>query len=167
MSTMIWPVASSSTCARSMGRGAGPSKLIPSGVYPLPWQGHLNLCSAGFQSGVQPRCVQRAKITKMRSRFADHPDAVLGLEALIHARLEIRRVPDFENRAGFEKCARKEKAEEHQKIGGEKTPNTTPDDSTPHFCGGRNLFSSRFAFRRMRLWEQVWEEWRPPEPVPW
>src|SRR5208283_676718 len=50
-----------------MGRGAGPSKLIPSGVYPLPWQGHLNLCSAGFQSGVQPRCVQRPKMTKMRS----------------------------------------------------------------------------------------------------
>src|SRR5208337_1742968 len=50
-----------------MGRGAGPSKLIPSGVYPLPWQGHLNLCSAGFQSGVQPRCVQRPKITKIRS----------------------------------------------------------------------------------------------------
>src|SRR5947209_17864928 len=50
-----------------MGRGAGPSKLTPSGSYPEPWQGHLNLFSLGFQSGVQPRCVQMAEITKMPS----------------------------------------------------------------------------------------------------
>src|SRR5208283_6231989 len=74
--------------------------------------------------------------------FANHPDAVLSLEALIHARLEIRRVPDFENCAGFEKCARKEKAEEHQKISGEKTPNATPDNSAPQFGGGRDFRNS-------------------------
>src|SRR2546428_13895787 len=66
VSTTIWPCASSSTCARSIGRGAGPSKLIPSGVYPLPWHGHLNLFSADFQSGGQPKCVQRAKMQKRR-----------------------------------------------------------------------------------------------------
>src|SRR5262249_58084225 len=69
VSTTIWPSGSSSTWALSIGRGAGPSKLIPSLVYPLPWQGHLNLFSAGFQSGVHPRCVQRAYITKSRSAF--------------------------------------------------------------------------------------------------
>ena len=47
-------------CARSIGRGAGPSKFTPSLSYPLPWHGHLNLFSAGFQSGVHPKCVQRA-----------------------------------------------------------------------------------------------------------
>src|ERR1700722_16261575 len=60
VSTRICPSGASSTCARSIGRGAGPSKLIPSLSYPLPWHGHLNLFSLGFQSGVQPRCVQRA-----------------------------------------------------------------------------------------------------------
>src|SRR5205823_4262978 len=50
-----------------MGRGAGPSKLTPSGSYPEPWQGHLNLFSLAFQSGVHPRCVQMAEITKMPS----------------------------------------------------------------------------------------------------
>jgi hypothetical protein len=30
--------------------------------------------------------------------FPNHPDAGLGLETLIHAWLEIRWVPDFENR---------------------------------------------------------------------
>src|SRR5215469_18928625 len=30
VSTMIWPSGASSTCARSIGRGAGPSKFIPS-----------------------------------------------------------------------------------------------------------------------------------------
>jgi hypothetical protein len=39
---------------------AGPSKLTPSLSYPLPWHGHLNLFSLAFQSGVHPRCVQRA-----------------------------------------------------------------------------------------------------------
>src|SRR5437588_5527479 len=60
VSTRICPSGASSTCARSIGRGAGPSKLIPSLSYPLPWHGHLNLFSLGFQSGVQPKCVQRA-----------------------------------------------------------------------------------------------------------
>src|SRR6266567_4730477 len=60
VSTRTCPSGASSICARSMGRGAGPSKLIPSLSYPLPWQGHLNLFSLGFQSGVQPKCVQRA-----------------------------------------------------------------------------------------------------------
>src|SRR5258706_13640480 len=50
-----------------MGRGAGPSKLMPSGSYPEPWQGHLNLFSLDFQSGVHPRWVQIAEITKMPS----------------------------------------------------------------------------------------------------
>src|SRR5664279_3611054 len=50
-----------------MGRGAGPSKLMPSGSYPLPWHGHLNLFSLGFQSGVQPRWVQIAEMTKIPS----------------------------------------------------------------------------------------------------
>ena len=83
--------------------------------------------------------------------FPNHRDAGLGLESLIHAWLEIRWVPDFENRAGFEKCAWKEKAEEHQEISGEKTPNTTPYDSSPHFSGRRDLFNSSFGFGRRGL----------------
>ena len=43
---------------RSSGRGAGPSKLMPVILKPLPWQGHLNFCSRSSQLGVQPRCVQ-------------------------------------------------------------------------------------------------------------
>src|SRR5207247_234944 len=49
VSTMICPSGASWTLARSIGRGAGPSKLIPSLSYPLPWQGHLNLFSLCFQ----------------------------------------------------------------------------------------------------------------------
>src|SRR5579864_5988619 len=67
VSTRICPSGASSIFARSIGRGAGPSKLIPSLSYPLPWQGHLNLFSLGFQSGVHPKCVQRAQITNSRS----------------------------------------------------------------------------------------------------
>src|SRR3984957_16269173 len=67
VSTRTCPSGASSIFARSIGRGAGPSKLMPSLSYPLPWQGHLNLFSLGFQSGVQPRCVARAEITKSRS----------------------------------------------------------------------------------------------------
>src|SRR4029077_16980631 len=60
VSTRICPSGAMLILARSIGRGAGPSKFTPSLSYPLPWHGHLNLFSLGFQSGVQPRCVQRA-----------------------------------------------------------------------------------------------------------
>jgi hypothetical protein len=64
--------------------------------------------------------------------FPNHPNAVLLLESLVHARLEIRGVPNFENGARLEKRAREEEPEEHQKIGGEKSANATPYDAPPH-----------------------------------
>lgn len=46
---------------RSRGLGAGLSKLVPSRLKPLPWQGHLNLFYAADQLGVQPRWVQMGR----------------------------------------------------------------------------------------------------------
>ena len=62
-STIICPSSPSATLNLSSGLGAGPSMLSPSGVNPLPWQGHLNFPSAASQLGVQPRWVHFASIT--------------------------------------------------------------------------------------------------------
>jgi len=78
--------------------------------------------------------------------FANYPDARCRFETLIDTWLEIRWVANLENRAGFKKCARKEEAEEHQKISSEKTPNTTPDDSAPHFREGEVSSAAVLAF---------------------
>src|SRR5258706_12938397 len=63
--TRTWPSSVNETSQRSRGRGAGPSKLIPDIVNPLPWHGHLNLRSFSIQFGVQPRCVHTALIAKI------------------------------------------------------------------------------------------------------
>src|SRR5439155_17303197 len=58
LSTRIWPSSPMLMPQRSSGRGAGPSKLTPEILKPLPWHGHLNFSSRSSQLGVQPRCVQ-------------------------------------------------------------------------------------------------------------
>ena len=49
-----------SQCTRAKERGAGPRTFLPSALYWLPWQGHMNLFSALFQGTTQPRWVHTA-----------------------------------------------------------------------------------------------------------
>src|SRR6202035_4146774 len=47
-STNSFPSGATSRWTRSIGRGAGPKKLMASRKYRLPWQGHLKPGSAGL-----------------------------------------------------------------------------------------------------------------------
>ena len=71
---------------------------------------------------------------KQAVRLAHHPNPVLLFEALVNARLEIRGVTDFENRAGLEKRARKEEAQEHQEIRAQESRYAAPDQAPSHLA---------------------------------
>ena len=113
------------------GPGSRSFEVNSFGCVPAAVARALELVLGGFPiRGAAQVCAAR-KNDEDAVSFANDPNPIGGLETLVHARLEIRRVPDLKNRARFKECARKEEAEEHQKIGANETPNAAPDDSTP------------------------------------
>ena len=113
----ICPSGSSSTQARSMGRGAGPSKLTPSLSYPLPWQGHLNFVLA---------FVPVRRTAKVRTHGIDHkeafriphnPDPIILLKAGVHTEPKISKEADLKNATLAQKeCVEKKSAESSKSL---------------------------------------------------
>ena len=133
------------------------SKFTPSLSYPLPWHGHLNLFSAGFHSGVQPRWVQRAKMTKRRSGSRTTQTRLVIRIALVNAETEIGGKADVEGGIGFVQSAGKEKAEEHQQVDAEIAPDTSPYNSAAariDRLGGGLCFRRLGRLRFRRYWRR-------------
>ena len=64
-------------------------------------------------------------------RVAHHPDAVLVLEFGVHAEAEIGRIADFEIGLWLEQRARKEEAQEHHEIDGQKSQHRSHHETAP------------------------------------
>src|SRR5262249_34392980 len=86
---------------------------------------------------------------------ADHPDPELLLKLGIDSKREVLGESDLEGVARFEDGSREEKAEKHQKIGGQVSPDTRPDDSPPCDAvwrlSGRTLGGLAFDCTRLSL----------------
>jgi hypothetical protein len=74
------------------------------------------------------------KNAEKTGRLFNHPNSVGLLVFLINSDLEVRRITDDVYRLRLKQGAGEEKTQEHQKIGDDESPYTTPDDAPPHLA---------------------------------
>lgn len=85
------------------------------------------------QSGVQPRCVQRAKITNRRPGSTTTQMRFDCQKLLVDSQLETGRIPYVDDGVWLIECPRKEETQEHQEIHAEVAPDASPDQAAPLF----------------------------------
>src|SRR5271170_2929722 len=88
--------------------------------------------------------------------FAHDPDAIGNQVALVNAQAEIRGKTDIEDGIGFVERAGEEKAEEHQEVDAEISPNERPDNSAATGVDGlgRSLRFRRLGCDRSRRYRR-------------
>src|SRR5208337_2402876 len=110
----------------------GPFKVDPFGSVAAPVAGafELVLGRLPIRRATQVRAL--GNNAEKTGRLFDHPDSVGLLVFLINSDLEVRRITNDVYRFGLKQGAGEEKTQEHQEIGDDESPHTTPDDAPSH-----------------------------------
>ena len=170
MSTTICPSASTSTCARSIGRGAGPSKLIASTVVTTAVARTLEFVLACLPIWCAAQMRTSRIDHEQAVRRLSHPDALLLLPLGVDAQCVVARCTDLESAGWLSNRSRQEKPHEHQEARQQEPADAIPNNPATRFVDRRlrERFDDHRRFRRgpgsrrrrpTRRWRRCGSRW--------